>query len=526
MSEDTTTTPTPAEQALADDRVVADRVAKLARLRERGVEPYAYSFDPTHAAAEALDAFAAHEEQHGAQEMAEPVRLAGRIVSKRVMGKSTFAHLADRTGKIQLYFRVNDLADRYELLDLVEHSDWVGAEGVLFRTRTGEVSLRVSSFQLLAKALRPLPLGKEEIDAETGERRVYSGFTDVEARYRQRYADLAVNPEVRDTFVLRAKVVSALRRFLDDRGFVEVETPVLQPLYGGALARPFTTHHNALDMQLYLRIAVELYLKRLIVGGMERVYEIGKNFRNEGLSRFHNPEFTMLEFYAAYMDYEDVMRLTEELLIHVVDTVLGGGPVRFGEHEIHFKAPFARYTMYEAIREFGGVDVPSLDDDGLRAAVLAIPDLKDRAKMIAEIHTMGRGKLVDELFGAYAEPKMIQPTFITDYPREMSPLAKPKRGQPELTERFELMVAGKELLNAYSELNDPIDQRERFESQARLALAGDDETQPLDEDFLRALEYGMPPTGGFGMGIDRLMMILSGQPSIRDVILFPAMRPE
>lgn len=517
---DETTALSPAEQALADERVVADRVAKLARLRERGVEPYAYSFDPTHAATEALDAFAAHEERHGAEEMPERVRVAGRMASKRVMGKSTFAHVADRTGRIQLYFRVNDLGDGYELLDLVEPSDWIGAEGTLFRTRTGEVSLRVSSFRLLSKALRPLPFGKEEIDAETGERRVHSGFRDVEARYRQRYADLAVNPEVRDTFVLRAKVISALRRFLDDRGFVEVETPVLQPLYGGALARPFTTHHNALDMQLYLRIADELYLKRLIVGGMERVYEIAKNFRNEGLSRFHNPEFTMLEFYAAYWDYEDVMRATEELLIHVVDTVLGGGPVRFGGHEIRFTAPFARFSMYDAIREIGGVDVPALDDEGLRAEVRRLGPSPD------EVRGMGRGKLIDELFGALVEPKLIQPTFITDYPREMSPLAKPRRGDPELTERFELMVAGKELLNAYSELNDPVDQRERFESQSRLALAGDEETQPLDEDFLRAMEYGMPPTGGFGMGIDRLVMILSGQPSIRDVILFPAMRPE
>jgi lysyl-tRNA synthetase class 2 len=516
----------PVDDRPGDDRVVADRVAKLARLRERGVEPYAYSYDPTHSSADALARFEAHEAEHGAEELAERVRVAGRLVSKRVMGKSTFAHLADRTGRIQLYFRVNDLADAYELLDLVDLGDWLGAEGTLFRTRTGEVSLRVSSFTLLSKSLRPLPLGKEEVDPETGERRVHSGITDVEARYRQRYADLAVNPEVRDVFVLRAKVVTELRRFLDDRGFVEVETPVLQPLYGGALARPFVTHHNALDMQLYLRIADELYLKRLIVGGMERVYEIAKNFRNEGLSRFHNPEFTMLEFYAAYFDYEDVMRLTEEMLGHVVDRVLGGGPVRFGEHEIRFTAPFARYTMYDAIREFGGIDVPALDDAGLRAAVLSIPDLKDRAKVAAEIHTMGRGRLIDELFGAYVEPKMIQPTFITDYPREMSPLAKPKRGDPELTERFELMLAGKELLNAYSELNDPIDQRERFEAQKRLALAGDEETQPIDEDFLRAMEYGMPPTGGFGMGIDRLVMILAGQPSIRDVILFPTMRPE
>ncbi|HEX2206328.1 MAG TPA: lysine--tRNA ligase [Longimicrobium sp.] len=510
-----------ADERLGEERVVADRVAKLARLRERGVEPYAYSYDPTHHAAAALALWEEHAAVHGAEEeLAERVRVAGRVVSKRVMGKSTFAHLADRTGKIQLYCRVNDLGESYELLDLIDLGDWVGAEGTLFRTRTGEVSLRVSGFTLLSKGLRPLPFGKEEVDPETGERRVYSGFTDIEARYRQRYADLAVNPEVRDVFVMRARVVSALRRFLDERGFIEVETPVLQPLYGGALARPFVTHHNALDMQLYLRIADELYLKRLIVGGMERVYEIAKNFRNEGLSRFHNPEFTMLEFYAAYMDYEDVMRLTEELLVHVVDQVLGGGPVKFGEHEIHFRAPFARFSMYEAIRDVGGVDVPSLDDEELRAEVRTLGVSADEAK------TMGRGRLIDELFSTLVEPKMIQPTFITDYPREMSPLAKPRRGDPELTERFELMVAGKEILNAYSELNDPIDQRQRFEAQKRLAAAGDEETQPLDEDFLRAMEYGMPPTGGFGMGIDRLVMILLGQPSIRDVILFPAMRPE
>ncbi|HYW12993.1 MAG TPA: lysine--tRNA ligase [Longimicrobium sp.] len=518
MSDETTALP--AETAGGDERVVADRVAKLARLRERGVEPFAYSFNPTHSAAEALDAFAAHESANADAEMQAQVRVAGRIVSKRVMGKSTFAHLADRTGKIQLYLRVNDLPDSYDVLDLIDLGDWVGAEGTLFRTRTGEVSVKVASFQLLAKSLRPLPLGKEETDPETGERRVHSGFTDVEARYRQRYADLAVNPEVRDTFVLRAKVVRALRQFLDDRGFVEVETPVLQPLYGGALARPFTTHHNALDMQLYLRIAVELYLKRLIVGGMERVYEIGKNFRNEGLSRFHNPEFTMLEFYAAYMDYEDVMRLTEELLVHVVDQVCGGGPLVFGGNEIRFTAPFARFSMYDALRQIGGVDVVALGEDGMRTEVRKLGFSAE------EVGTMGRGKLIDELFGALVEPKLVQPTFITDYPREMSPLAKAKRGDPELTERFELMVAGKELLNAYSELNDPIDQRERFEAQTRLALAGEEETQPLDEDFLRALEYGMPPTGGFGMGIDRLMMILSGHPSIRDVVLFPSMRPE
>ncbi|HEX8832174.1 MAG TPA: amino acid--tRNA ligase-related protein, partial [Longimicrobium sp.] len=317
-------------EALADDRVMVDRVAKLERLRERGVEPFAYRYEPTHGAADAVALFHAWDEGKGdstAEGPEEVIRVAGRLVSKRGMGKSTFAHMADRTGKIQLFFRVNDLADSYDLLGLLDLGDWVGAEGTVFRTRTGEVSLRVRSFTLLAKSLRPLPLGKEETDAETGERRVHSGFTDVQQRYRQRYADLAVNPEVREVFVLRARITTAIRKFLDDRGFIEVETPVLQAVYGGAAARPFVTHHNALDTQLYLRIADELYLKRLIVGGMERVYEISKDFRNEGIDRFHNPEFTMLEFYAAYLDYEDVMRLTEELLVYIVDQVLGGGPV-------------------------------------------------------------------------------------------------------------------------------------------------------------------------------------------------------
>ncbi|HEV2149167.1 MAG TPA: lysine--tRNA ligase [Longimicrobiaceae bacterium] len=510
------------QEVMERERVVEDRLDKVRALRERGVEPFGYAYDPTHSAEDAralFERWEASERPEGEGGPAETVRLAGRVVAKRVMGKSTFVHLADRTGRIQLYLRVNDLGESYALLDLVDLSDWVGAEGRLFRTRTGEVSLRVERFELLSKAVRPLPLGKEEVDPDTGERRVYSGFSDVEGRYRQRYADLAVNPEVREVFVTRARIVSALRRFLDERGFVEVETPVLQPLYGGALARPFTTHHNALDVQLYLRIADELYLKRLIVGGMERVYEIGKDFRNEGLSRFHNPEFTMLEFYAAYLDYRGVMELTEEMLGYVAREVLGGGPVCFAGHEIDFTPPFRRYTMYEALREIGGVEVEAASPEALRERVRALGGSEDPA-------AMGRGKLIDELFGSLVEPKLIQPTFITDYPREMSPLAKPKRGDPELTERFELIVAGKELCNAYSELNDPIDQRERFEAQKRLMLAGDEETQPLDEDFLRAMEYGMPPTGGFGMGVDRLTMILADQPSIRDVILFPTMRPE
>ncbi len=495
------------------ERVVRDRLQKLEALRARRVEPYGYRFDPTHTAVEALALYT------GETEEGPRVRLAGRIVGLRDMGKSTFAHLADRSGRIQVYFRLNVLGEEsYSLLDLLDLGDWIGVEGPLFRTRTGEVSVRIEHLELLAKSLRPLPLGKEEVDLETGERRVYSGFADREARYRQRYADLAVNSEVREIFVTRARIISAIRRFLDERGFLEVETPILQPIYGGASARPFVTHHNALDIPLYLRIADELYLKRLIVGGMERVYEIGKDFRNEGMDRFHNPEFTVLEFYAAYLDYEDVMRLTEELLVSVVESVHGTLSIQYGGQAIDFTPPFARYTMYQALREIGGVEVPALSDVELRNKVESLG--------VEGVGAMGRGKLIDELFGELVEPHLVQPTFITDYPREMSPLAKPKRGDPKLTERFELFAAGREMINAYGELNDPLDQRERLEAQSRLRAAGDEEAQVVDEDYLRALEYGMPPTGGFGMGIDRLVMLLTNQPSIRDVVLFPTMRPE
>ncbi|HEV2132533.1 MAG TPA: lysine--tRNA ligase [Longimicrobiaceae bacterium] len=502
-------------QATAEERerVVRARLAKLDELRARGTAPYAYRFDPTHTTAEALALYT------GEAEEGPSVRLGGRIVAVRDMGKSTFAHLADRAGKIQLYLRLNVLGEEsYALLELLDLGDWIGVEGPLFRTRTGEVSVRVEKLSLLAKSLRPLPLGKEEIDPETGERRVYSGLTDREARYRQRYVDLAINPEVRETFVARARAISAIRRFLDERGFLEVETPVLQPIYGGASAHPFVTHHNALDMPLYLRIADELYLKRLIVGGMERVYEIGKDFRNEGIDRFHNPEFTMLEFYAAYLDYEDVMRLAEELLVFIVESVTGGRSLTSGGQTIDVLPPFARHTMYDALLEIGGVDVPALSDEELRNKASALG--------VEGVGTLGRGKLIDELFSELVEPHLLQPTFITDYPREISPLAKPKRGDPELTERFELYVAGRELANAYSELNDPLDQRERLEAQSRLRAAGDEEAQVVDADYIRALEYGMPPTGGLGLGIDRLVMLLTDQPSIRDVILFPTMRPE
>jgi lysyl-tRNA synthetase, class II len=501
------------EEREGRSRVERDRLAKLEGLRERGVEPFGYGYPVTHSAKEALALLGEGEEE------SESVRVAGRLVGVRDMGKSTFAHLADRSGRIQIYLRLNTLGEeRYRLLDLLDVGDWVGVEGPVFRTRTGELTVRVDGFELLSKSIRPLPLGKEEIDPETGERRVYSGMSDREARYRQRYVDLAISPEVREVFATRARVISAIRRFLDERDFLEVETPILQPIYGGAAARPFVTHHNTLDMPLYLRIADELYLKRLIVGGMERVYEIAKNFRNEGMSRFHNPEFTMLEFYAAYMDYHDVMELTEELLVDVVRGACGGDSIVFGSNTIQFARPFRRLTMYDSLREVGGLDVEPLSDDELRERV--------RRLGVDGVQRMGRGKLIDELFGALVEPKLIQPTFITDYPREMSPLAKPKRGAPELTERFELVCAGKEILNAYSELNDPLDQRERLESQAQLRVEGDDEAHMVDEDYIRALEYGMPPTGGLGMGIDRLVMLLTNQPSIRDVILFPTMRPE
>lgn len=502
------------QPAVPRDRIFGDRIAKLEALRDLGVPAYAYAYPDTTATVDALRQFTGGEE-----DASPPVRVAGRLVALRDMGKSVFAHLADRTGRIQLYFRRNSLGERdWETLKLLDLGDWVGVQGPLFRTRTGEVTVRAESFELLAKNLRPLPFGKEETDPETGEKRVHSGWADREARYRQRYADLAVNPEVREVFVLRARVISAIRRFLDERGFLEVETPVLQPMYGGASARPFVTHHNALDMPLYLRIADELYLKRLIVGGLERVYEISKDFRNEGMDRFHNPEFTMAEFYAAYLDYEDVMRLTEELIAFVAAEATGSSRVSFDGQWVDFSPPFPRLALLDALRDIGGVDAAAASDEELRNKV--------RALGVEEAGSFGRGKLIDELFGELVEPTLVQPTFVLDYPREMSPLAKPKRGAPELTERFELIVAGKELVNAYSELNDPFDQAERLQAQSLLRAGGDAEAQEMDTDYIRALEYGMPPTGGFGMGVDRLVMLLAGQTSIRDVILFPTLRPE
>lgn len=503
------------------NQVLRVRREKLKTLQDRGLEPFAYNYDVSHRAADAVMGFEAAE---GAGTLSdkgegEVVRVAGRLVAWRGHGKSAFAHLEDASGRIQLYFKKDVVGeDAFADLDLLDLGDWVGVEGPVFRTRMGEITVQVTGWTLLSKSLRPLPFGKVETDPETGERTVHSGFADTESRYRQRYADLAVNPEVRDVFRTRAHIIRELRAFLDGEGFLEVETPALQPLYGGASARPFVTKHNALDRTMYLRIADELYLKRLIVGGMDRVYEISKDFRNEGIDRFHNPEFTMLEWYQAFSDYEDQMDLVERMVVHVADKVLGRRRFVFGEDEISVEPPFKRIRLVDALSQAMEEDVHELPDGELkrRAQKLDLPELAGA----------GRGKLIDKLFGALVEPTLVQPTFVLDHPKELSPLAKPKRGEPHLTERFEMYMAGMEVFNAFSELNDPLDQRERFQAQAALREEGDDEAQQVDEDYLRALEYGLPPTGGVGMGVDRFVMLLTDQASIRDVILFPILRAD
>ena len=488
--------------------VLQARREKLEALEAAGMAPYAYTFDRQHSAAQA------HTLAGGADE-GPRVSLAGRVVAWRSHGKTTFAHLADSTGKIQLYFKKDQLGEQsYGLLSHFDLGDIIGVHGPLFRTRTGEVTVRVDHVEMLAKSLRPLPFGKEE--ELNGQIVRHSGFTDPEQRYRQRYADLAVHPDVRSVFVARSRMITAIRAFLDARDFLEVETPVLQPLYGGAAARPFTTRHNALDMPLYLRIADELYLKRLVVGGLDRVYEIGHDFRNEGIDRTHNPEFTMLEFYQAYADYTGMMELVEELLGKTADAVrsvpdlAGAVPA--------FRFPFRRVEWVASLETAAGVQVTSLADAPLRSLAQRVG--------VDKPESLTRPKLLDELFQALVETKLEEPTFVVDYPVELSPLAKPKRGNPSLTERFELFANGKEMANAFSELNDPLDQRRRFEAQAKLRAAGDEEASGVDEDYLRAMEYGMPPMGGAGIGLDRLFMYLSGAANIRDVILFPTMRPE
>ncbi len=476
------------------------RIEKLTLLRELGVEPYPARASRTHSTAEALAAYAEAEGDEVA------VQVAGRVVAMRVMGGSTFAHIADGSGRLQIYLRKNDLgAELYDRFrKLIDVGDYIGAEGVLFATRTGEVTVQVQSWQLLAKTLRPLP-------------DKWHGLRDVETRYRQRYLDLIANQETRRIFEIRTELIRTIRRFLDERGFLEVETPVLQPIYGGAAARPFTTYHNALGQTFYLRIADELYLKRLIVGGFDRVYEIGHNFRNEGISTQHNPEFTVIELYQAYADYTDMMRLVENLYAELGRQVLGQESLTYQGHEISLTPPWRRITMRDAIGEASGVDIEAhRDQPSLQAAA--------RAQGIELPKQPNWGKAVEKLFELCVEPGLIQPTFIMDYPVEISPLAKKKPGAPHLVERFEFFMGGLECGNAFTELNDPLDQRARFIEQAQYAAEGDAEAHPLDEDFLTAMEYGMPPTGGLGFGIDRLVMLFTDQASIREVILFPTLR--
>ena len=453
-------------------------------------------------------------------EEGKKVKLAGRLVSRRIQGKASFAELQDSLGRVQVYFNRDEICpdnnkDLYNEVykHLLDIGDIIGIEGELFKTQVGEMTVMVKNFTLLTKTLRPLPFAKTD---ENGV--VHDAFNDPELRYRQRYVDLVVNPHVKETFVKRTKLFNAMRQFFNDAGYFEVETPVLQPIPGGASARPFITHHNALDIPLYLRIANELYLKRLIVGGFDGVYEFSKNFRNEGMDRTHNPEFTAMEIYVAYKDYNWMMDFTEKLLEHCAIAVNGTTKATFGEHEIDFKAPYERISMTDAIKKFTGFDITGKTEDELRTFAKSIGIEVDE--------TMGKGKLIDEIFGEKCEGNFIQPTFITDYPVEMSPLTKKHRSKEGLTERFELMVCSKEIANAYSELNDPIDQRERFEEQLRLSEKGDDEAMFIDQDFLRALEYGMPPTAGLGIGIDRLIMFLTNNASIQEVLFFPQMKPE
>ncbi|MFQ5879233.1 MAG: lysine--tRNA ligase [Dehalococcoidia bacterium] len=487
------------------EEVIQQRLAKLDRLRRRGVDPYPPRWRRSHTAAEAA-ALLLKVETEGLARTQEEVWLAGRVTAMRVMGKAAFLDLRDSSGKIQVQLRQDILGEAYAGLRDLDLGDLLGVVGPLFRTRSGETTVEAREYALLAKSLRPLP-------------EKWHGLQDVEARYRQRYLDLIANQESRRIALLRSRIMAAVRRFMDNRGFVEVETPILHTSAGGAAARPFVTHHNALDRDLYLRIATELHLKRLIIGGFDKVYEIGRIFRNEGVSTKHNPEFTSMESYEAYADYHDVMAMVEELVYQAAQTVLGTARVPWGDQEVDLTPPWRRLTLREAIKEQSGIDFEAYADaDALRQAMV------ERGLPAAELAGKGRGKLIDELLATFVEPKLVQPTFLLDYPVELSPLAKRKPDNPRLVERFEGFIAGMEVANAFTELNDPVEQRQRFQEQARLRAAGDEEAETVDEDFLVALEHGMPPTGGLGLGIDRLVMVLAGQTSIREVILFPQLR--
>lgn len=495
------------------------RRQSLEELQKLGIEPYPAELFEVNVSAREI-----HANYPNQKIEYKDVSIAGRIMTRRKMGNASFAELQDETGRIQVYFRRDDICPGEDktlyntvFKKLLDIGDIIGVKGFVFTTQTGEISIHVTSFKVLAKSLRPLPIVKETKD-EQGNVVLHDAFTDPEQRYRMRYVDLTVNPHVRDAFIKRTQLVNSMREYLAGKGYLEVETPILQPLYGGALAKPFKTHHNTLDMTLYLRIANELYLKRLIVGGFNGVFEFSKDFRNEGMSRFHNPEFTQVELYVAYKDYNWMMELVEEMIEKVALDLHGTTQVTVGENLIDFKRPWKRFTMFEAIQNYTGIDISNMDEAALRDACKQLHVPQDA--------TMGKAKLIDQIFGEKCEPQIIQPTFITDYPVEMSPLSKKHRSKPGLVERFEAICNRKEISNAYSELNDPIDQRRRFEEQLEAGKRGDEEAMALDEDFLRALEYGMPPTAGLGIGIDRLSMIMTNSPSIQDVIFFPQMKPE
>jgi len=484
-------------------------------LMKLGINPYPAESFPINVTAEDI-----HRNYENNKTDYKDISIAGRLMSRRIMGSASFAEIQDSTGRLQVYIRRDDICPGEDktfyntvFKKLLGIGDFVGLKGYIFTTQTGEISLHVTDLKILSKSVKPLPVVKRDEEGN-----VYDGFTDPEQRYRQRYVDLTVNPEVKNVFVTRSRIISNMRRYFDDHGWLEVETPILQAVHGGAAARPFNTHHNTLDMPLYLRIANELYLKRLIVGGFDGVYEFGKMFRNEGMDRTHNPEFTSMEIYVAYKDYVWMMEMVEDLLEKVTESIHGTTVVTVGDRQIDFAGPYRRLTMFDSIKEYAGVDVSEMDEAGLR---------KVCADLGIEVDdSMGKGKLIDEIFGAKVEEHLVQPTYITDYPIEMTPLAKKHRSKAGLVERFELFVNGKEIANAYSELNDPIDQRERFEDQLKLAARGDDEAMAMDEDFLRALEYGMPPTAGLGIGIDRLTMLLTNNSTIQEVLFFPQMRPE